>query len=92
MSYRPGLPPVLKGVSLLIPGGEKIGIVGRTGSGKSSLVSTLFRLVELEQSGRIEIDGVDVAKIGLAELRNNIVMIPQDPLVSCFEFAPGDEG
>lgn len=56
MSYRPGLPNVLKGISLDIKGGEKIGIVGRTGAGKSSLMLALFRIVELN-SGRITLDG-----------------------------------
>ena len=56
MSYRPGLPNVIKGISLDIKGGEKIGIVGRTGAGKSSLMLALFRIVELNK-GRILLDG-----------------------------------
>jgi len=55
MRYRPGLPNVLHGISMAIKGGEKIGVVGRTGAGKSSLVMTLMRIVEYE--GSIEIDG-----------------------------------
>lgn len=56
MSYRPGLPNVLNGISISIKGGEKIGVVGRTGAGKSSLMLALFRIVELN-SGSITIDG-----------------------------------
>lgn len=81
MAYRPGLPPVLKGISFSLPGGTKCGIIGRSGAGKSSLMSALFRMVELS-SGAIEIDGMDISKIGLSDLRNSLVMIPQDPLVS----------
>lgn len=80
MRYRPGLPLVLKGVSLDIKGGDKVGIVGRTGAGKSSLLTGLLRLTELE-SGKVVIDGVDVAKIGLADLRRRIAVLPQDPLI-----------
>lgn len=56
MSYRPGLPMVLKGISIDVKGGEKVGVVGRTGAGKSSLMLALFRIVELN-SGSITIDG-----------------------------------
>lgn len=80
MTYRPGLPPVLKGISMNIKGGEKIGIVGRTGAGKSSIMVALFRLVELS-SGSITIDGVDISKLGLTDLRKKIAIIPQDPLL-----------
>jgi ATP-binding cassette subfamily C (CFTR/MRP) protein 1 len=68
MRYRPGLPLVIDGVSLSIRAKEKIGIVGRTGSGKSSLVNALLRLIEIE-SGKIVIDGVDLSTIGLHTLR-----------------------
>ncbi|QRV97503.1 ABC transporter transmembrane region [Ceratobasidium sp. AG-Ba] len=80
MSYRPGLPAVLRGLSVRITGGEKIGIVGRTGAGKSSIMVALYRMVELT-SGSISIDGVDISQIGLHTLRSNIAIIPQDPLL-----------
>ncbi|GAA5994171.1 uncharacterized protein JCM10292_001909 [Rhodotorula paludigena] len=80
MSYRPDLPPVLKGLSLNIGAGEKVGVVGRTGAGKSSIMQTLFRVVELT-SGSIEVDGIDISKIGLADLRKKIAIIPQDALL-----------
>lgn len=78
MRYRPGLPLVLKDLSLAIPGGSRVGIVGRTGAGKSSITVSLFRLTELA-SGSILIDGVDIARIGLATLRSKLSIIPQDP-------------
>ncbi|KAM0271868.1 hypothetical protein ACHAQH_008953 [Verticillium albo-atrum] len=78
MRYRPELPLVLDQFSLHIRGGERIGIVGRTGAGKSTILSTLFRLTELS-SGRILIDGVDISKIGLHSLRSRLAIIPQDP-------------
>ncbi|KAJ7164009.1 ABC protein [Mycena crocata] len=77
MSYRPGLPNVLHGISMKINAGEKIGVVGRTGAGKSSLALTLLRIVEY--SGTILVDDVDIGKIGLRDLRSNISIIPQDP-------------
>ncbi|KAF9517313.1 hypothetical protein BS47DRAFT_1291272, partial [Hydnum rufescens UP504] len=79
-SYRPGLPPVLQGISFLVQGGQKIGVVGRTGAGKSSLMTALFRLVELS-SGSIRIDGLDISKLGLRKLRSKISIIRQDPLI-----------
>ncbi|TDL28197.1 ABC transporter [Rickenella mellea] len=78
--YRPELPAVLKDVSITVRGGEKIGIVGRTGAGKSSIMVALYRLVELS-SGSISIDGVDISKLGLSDLRKSISIIPQDPLL-----------
>jgi len=80
MGYRPGLPAVLKGISMSIRAGEKIGVVGRTGAGKSSLMVALFRLVELN-SGSICIDEVDISSLGLRDLRSKIAIIPQDPLL-----------
>ncbi|KAK7690924.1 hypothetical protein QCA50_006027 [Cerrena zonata] len=80
MRYRSGLPFVLKGMSLSVKGGEKIGVVGRTGAGKSSLMLALFRIVELS-SGSITIDGADISKMGLRDLRTKIAIIPQDPLL-----------
>jgi ABC-type multidrug transport system fused ATPase/permease subunit len=78
-SYRPELPAVLKGISMNIAGGEKIGIVGRTGAGKSSIMTALYRIVELT-SGSVIMDGIDVSTIGLADLRKSLAIIPQDPV------------
>lgn len=80
LRYRPDLPLVLHGISASIKDGEKIGIVGRTGAGKSSLISTLLRMSELD-SGSVIVDGVDISKIGLHTLRSNISVIPQDPVL-----------
>ncbi|EXJ79067.1 ATPase [Capronia epimyces CBS 606.96] len=78
MRYRPELPLVLKGLDFQIAGGERIGIVGRTGAGKSSIMSALFRLTELS-GGQIKIDGIDIASVGLYDLRSRLAIIPQDP-------------
>ena len=72
--------PALRGVSFEIKPGEKIGVVGRTGSGKSSLLMALFRLAESE-SGKIIVDGVDISKLGLKELRSRFAIIPQEPVL-----------
>lgn len=76
--YRPDLDRVLKHVSFSIKPLEKVGIVGRTGAGKSSLALALFRSLEAE-TGEIIIDGVDISTIGLQDLRQSITMVPQDP-------------
>ncbi|PWA01371.1 hypothetical protein BB558_002530 [Smittium angustum] len=76
--YREGLDLVLKDIDLTIPPGSKVGVVGRTGAGKSSLTLALFRIVEAAE-GSIIIDGIDISKIGLVDLRSNLIIIPQDP-------------
>lgn len=80
MSYRPGLPPVLKGISMSIEHGEKIGVVGRTGAGKTSLLTALYRLQE-PTSGTIKLDGIDTSKLGLRDLRSKLAIIPQEPVL-----------
>ncbi|KAF8907317.1 ABC transporter [Gymnopilus junonius] len=80
LNYRPELPPVLKGISMSIQAGEKIGIVGRTGAGKSSIMTALYRIVEIS-SGSITLDDIDVSTIGLTDLRKSLAIIPQDPLL-----------
>ncbi|KAH0544123.1 probable multidrug resistance-associated protein lethal(2)03659 [Cotesia glomerata] len=79
LSYSPLEPPVLKNLNFTIEPREKIGVVGRTGAGKSSLISALFRLANIE--GNIEIDGIDTAKIGLHDFRAKISIIPQEPFL-----------
>ena len=76
MKYAPDLSPALNGVSFATSGQEKVGIVGRTGGGKSSLGVALFRIVNVF-SGDIRIDGVSIAQIPLEELRLRIAVIPQ---------------
>ena len=74
------MPLVLKSVSFEVKAGEKVGIVGRTGAGKSSLIAVFLRLIELD-SGSIFIDDVDISNIKLCRLRSSISVIPQDPVL-----------
>ncbi|CCF59911.1 hypothetical protein KAFR_0I01300 [Kazachstania africana CBS 2517] len=76
-TYRANLSPVLKNISVTINPSEKVGIVGRTGAGKSTLSLALFRILEAAE-GTIFIDGVDISRIGLTDLRGNMAIIPQD--------------
>ncbi|XP_054165164.1 multidrug resistance-associated protein 1-like [Oppia nitens] len=78
--YREGLDLVLNQIDLDIKSGEKIGIVGRTGAGKSSLMLALFRLIE-SVSGKIVIDGIDISQLGLQQLRSRLTILPQDPVL-----------
>ena len=78
--YRAGLDLVLKGIDCHIESMEKVGIVGRTGAGKSSLTLALFRIIE-SAGGAIEIDGVNIGILGLGKLRSRITIIPQDPVL-----------
>ncbi|RWR88755.1 ABC transporter C family member 2 [Cinnamomum micranthum f. kanehirae] len=80
LRYRSELPPVLHGLSFTILATEKIGVVGRTGAGKSSMLNALFRIVELER-GRIFIDDYDISKFGLTDLRKVLGIIPQSPVL-----------
>ncbi|RWS02884.1 ATP-binding cassette transporter-like protein, partial [Leptotrombidium deliense] len=77
--YTDSTQPVLSDLNFKIESGSKIGIVGRTGAGKSSIINALFRLVEFE--GLITIDGVDIKKLGLNDLRKKLSIIPQDPIM-----------
>ncbi|XP_058797685.1 probable multidrug resistance-associated protein lethal(2)03659 isoform X2 [Phymastichus coffea] len=79
LRYSPLDPPVLKNLNFTINPKEKIGIVGRTGAGKSSLIQSLFRLADVQ--GRIEIDGIETGGIGLHDLRRQISIIPQEPFL-----------
>ena len=76
--YAPHLPLVLRGLTCTFPGEKKTGIVGRTGSGKSTLILALFRIVE-HTIGQIMIDGINISLIGLHDLRSRLSIIPQDP-------------
>jgi ATP-binding cassette subfamily C (CFTR/MRP) protein 4 len=86
LTYPRGEGPVLKNISLDFKAGERIGIVGRTGAGKSSLIGALFRLVETmtgdpPHRGGITIDGIDISKIGMHDLREKMAIIPQEPFL-----------
>uniref|UniRef100_A0A8R1HNH1 Uncharacterized protein n=1 Tax=Caenorhabditis japonica TaxID=281687 RepID=A0A8R1HNH1_CAEJA len=80
LRYREHLPLVLKSIDLKIEGGERIGVIGRTGSGKSTLTMALYRMIEAE-SGTIRIDGVPIENVGLHQLRKKLIIIPQEPVV-----------
>ncbi|CAG8797679.1 8971_t:CDS:2, partial [Racocetra fulgida] len=80
VKYAPDLEPVLHHISFNVEGQEKIGIVGRTGSGKSTMALTLFRFVE-PSDGRILVDEIDISSIGVEDLRSRITIIPQDPIL-----------
>ncbi|WPK25507.1 hypothetical protein PUMCH_002824 [Australozyma saopauloensis] len=80
MRYRPNLPLVLKDLNFGVYPGEKLGICGRTGAGKSSIMTGLYRLSELE-SGSITIDGLDISQMGLKDLRSKLLIIPQEPVL-----------
>ena len=78
--YRPQLDPVLRGVTFSVRAGEKVGVVGRTGCGKSTLMLALYRIVE-PSAGQVIIDGIDVSTIGLRDLRSRLALVPQDPVI-----------
>ncbi|XP_065206730.1 multidrug resistance-associated protein 1-like isoform X3 [Planococcus citri] len=78
--YREGLDLVLKGITFFVNGGEKVGIVGRTGAGKSSLTLSLFRIIE-SAGGKILIDNIDIGTLGLHTVRSRLTIIPQDPVL-----------
>ncbi|KAM3570062.1 hypothetical protein VYU27_007866 [Nannochloropsis oceanica] len=71
--------PVLHSVTFYIPPGTRVGVVGRTGAGKSSLLSALYRLVEAEEGSKVVIDGVDTRTLGLKDLRGRLAIVPQEP-------------
>jgi ABC-type multidrug transport system fused ATPase/permease subunit len=76
--YAPHLPQVIKDLSFSLPAGERMGLIGRTGSGKSTVFQALYRLIEAEH-GRILIDGIDIRRVPLKRLRQALAIIPQDP-------------
>ncbi|KAL4925350.1 putative ABC transporter [Aspergillus undulatus] len=80
VAYAPELPPVLRSLDFCIRPGERVGVVGRTGAGKSSFAMTLLRCLDI-RSGTIHIDGVDIGKVKLHDLRSRVGMISQDPIV-----------
>ncbi|KAF9912909.1 hypothetical protein EC991_007521 [Linnemannia zychae] len=80
MQYSPDDPPVIRDVSFHVKPREKIGIVGRTGAGKSTLAVAFFRFMELT-AGRITVDGIDISTLGVHDLRSSLTIIPQDPVL-----------
>eukprot|EP01133_Synstelium_polycarpum_P011421 gene11421-13311_t len=80
VKYRPTMDPSIRGLTASIPPGSKVGIVGRTGAGKSTIGISLFRMIEAS-SGSIDIDGIDISTIGLSDLRSRLAVIPQDSFV-----------
>lgn len=80
VGYAPELPPILKGLSFTVEKNQRVGVVGRTGAGKSSLTLALFRFLEARE-GQILIDGLDVSKLKLHDLRSRLAIIPQDPVL-----------
>ncbi|KAL3485034.1 hypothetical protein BJX62DRAFT_247912 [Aspergillus germanicus] len=80
VAYAPDLPPVLKEVNFTVENNQRVGVVGRTGAGKSSLTLALFRFLE-SRGGRILIDGLDISMLKLYELRSRLAIIPQDPVL-----------
>ncbi|KAJ2649364.1 Transporter of the ATP-binding cassette (ABC) [Coemansia sp. RSA 1250] len=80
LRYAESLPPVIRGISFEVRPREKVGIVGRTGAGKSTLTLALLRIMEAS-AGRIVIDGIDIGKIGVGDLRSQLTIIPQEPVL-----------
>lgn len=80
VGYAPDLPPVLQGLNFQVEENQRVGVVGRTGAGKSSLALTLFRFLDIRQ-GQIYVDGIDISKIKLHHLRSRLAIIPQDPVL-----------
>ncbi|KAH0558860.1 hypothetical protein GP486_004505 [Trichoglossum hirsutum] len=80
VGYAPDLPPVLKGLSFSVERNQRVGVVGRTGAGKSSLTLALFRFLEARE-GSVYIDGLDISKLKLHDLRSRLAIIPQDPVL-----------
>lgn len=79
--YANGLPDILKNISFEVEPGTRVAVVGATGSGKSTLSLALTRIIEAS-AGKITLDGVDISKVGLYDLRSRMTIVPQDP-VSC---------
>lgn len=80
LRYRPDIPPALRGLSFIVEPAQRLGIVGRTGAGKSTIAAALLRLRELE-AGSITLDGLDLATLGLSDVRRGVCAIPQEPLL-----------